>query len=188
MEESLRNLFEEGFPAVSARTRAQVKGWLSKQGADFKWFYSAALKTALSQGDIVFPLPAFFWNGEKVKTNEILIPGILLEHTCDMSVDGGKPRVATYSYAPLLPLQYISKQFADPQALTANAITHKLFVGPIPKLADSFIADLNIICTVDSNALHNSIDKGTVKRLASLSDNGFYFLLAKLTSHFLRAG
>lgn len=186
-DEAILNLYKEAFPAVSAGTRARFKSFLAARAKDHKWMFSGALKGHLSQGDIIAPLPAFFFDGTSVKQGREPGPGILLEHECDMSVDDGQVRNSHYVFAPLIPADVLRDYFDDFSAIENNSITHKIYFSALPPDGAAYVADLNMIGSLRANWLHEALEKRSLSRLASLSDNGFYFLLAKLTVHFLRA-
>lgn len=187
-DEVLLRLYEEAFPSVSAETRARFRSFLATDARDHKWVYAATPRSNLSQGDIIAQIPAFYYDGSKVRVSKEHGPAILLEHECDMSVDEGDVcRNPQYVFAPLMPFERVKQHFSDPSGLTGNLITHKIFFNTVPGLGDAFVADLNLIGSLDAQWLHQSLRSGTLKRVASLSENGFLFLLAKLTVHFLRA-
>jgi hypothetical protein len=137
------------------------------------------------QGDIVDSLPVYRATSGGVKEAGCH-PAMLLEHTCDMSVDDGVPRTESYVYAPLFPFDSIS-EFMPSAALKNNLITHKIHLGVVPRLGERFIVDLNMTCNADAQSFHEALDDGTITRAASLSNNGFFFILAKISAHFLRA-
>jgi hypothetical protein len=182
-----KELYEESFPSISATTRAKFRSFLAKSSPDYKWLYAPALRGVVSQGDIVVSIPAFFFDDGKVRTSAAPCPLILLEHTCDMSIDGDKYRNNNYVIAPLFPFSVIAKSYADPSALRNNSITHKIYFESIPSLDEPYIADLNMISSVSAKWFHEAIKSSAINRVASLSDDGFYFLLAKLTVHMLRS-
>ncbi len=112
---------------------------------------------------------------------------MMLEHSCDLQKNEEKPRNSNYIFTPLLPFTKIKHQFKDTAALEKNIISTKIYLGHIPNLEDAYIADLDMIGSVSASWFHNAIDQKQIRRVASLSDNGFYFLLAKLSVHLLRA-
>ncbi len=103
-----------------------------------------------------------------------------------MSIDNGVVRNTTYVFAPLLPYARIREHF-NSDALEKNIISHKMYLSALPSLGGAYVADFNMLGSLDADWFHRSLHAGEVERLVSLSDSGFYFLLAKLTAHFLRA-
>lgn len=180
-----KELYQQAFPSVSPSLRARFSSFLASNSLDHKWMYSANLRDDLSQGDVCYAIPAFFFSEGDVRKSPPC-PFILLQHTCDMSVDGETLRNKNYVFAPLFPLEMVEK-YLDSDAIKKNFITHKVCLVSIPGIASPHVVDLNMIGNIDSGWLHASIKSGDIKRLASLSDSGFYFLLAKLTAHLLRA-
>ncbi len=180
------SFFEEMFPSISQKTRAKIKSYLINQH-DHKWLYKN--KSAIHrQGDIFSEIPAFFYSDGKVKTANAC-PIIVLEHTCDLSIDNKKTRTNNYVIAPLLPYGPIKVALkGNSEALKANLSTHKIFLSHVPGLdGGGHVVDLNMLSNVQSDWFHQAVDNESLKGHCSLSENGFYFLLAKLTVHLMRA-
>lgn len=185
-KELFQDLFEQSFPAVSSEIRARFRSFLCSDRTDYKWLFQDPGKE-LRQGDIVGMIPPFFWDGSNVKVAKQSCPAILIEHTCDMVFSEGNVRSEHYNFAPLFPLDLIRKSFPDPSALIKNFISHKIYFGNIAQLGAEYIADLNLISSIDGKALHSALDTGKMERFVSLTDTGYFFFLAKISSHLLRA-
>ena len=138
------------------------------------------------QGDIVNGLPLYRTTPDDVKKTGENFPVMLLEHTCDMVLDDGIPRAGNYVYAPLFPLSQISDHMADLSALTNNLITHKIHMGAVPGLDGEYVVDLNMTCNVEAGPFHEAFGD-SVEKVTSLSNDGFFFVLAKISAHFLRS-
>ena len=187
MEFSFQELFEESFPAASPELRAKFKSFLASERTDYKWLFAPRLRDHLSQGDVLAGIPPFFFDGREVKVSKQLCPFVLLEHTCNMSVDDGEPRNSHYSFIPLFPFELIVAKGINKQALQKNLIHHKIFLSEIPGFDNQQVGDLNLVGSLESTWLHRSVRDGGLRRICSLSSNGYFFFLAKLTAHFLRA-
>lgn len=186
-QEDVVEFYRKAFPAIDASTRARFTSFLGSKGTDYNWLYAGEKREDFSQGDIVALLPAFFFDGNEIKRSKQNYPALVLEHTCDLQPDEcGNPRNETVTYAPLFPLDDVSKHVKDPSAILRNIITTKLYLGIVPSFGSDFVADFDMVCSVSAAWLLASIADGTVRRVASLSDNGFYFLLSKLTVHLMR--
>lgn len=182
-----RDLFNEAFPSVSAQTRARFRSFLAGERLDYKWLYAPSLIEHLSQGDIVASFPTFFLGDGRVRVSKEPVPVLLLEHTCNMSVDSGEARNEFYTFAPLFPFSNYAATFENDVDLRKNHISHKVFLGSIPAIGSEFVADLTMISTISAEYLHRCLSTNQAERVGSLSDSGFFFLLAKLATHFLRA-
>lgn len=181
----VEKFFEEAFPAVSAETRVRVRSFFAKAQPDHKWMFAASVSPEPIQGDIVTALPAFFFDGERVRTTKTPCPIMMLEHECDMVTREGSLS-GTYVFAPLFPYKEITKRLPDSSAIDSNIITTKLLMRGIPVLDDDYVADFDMIGSISAQAFHDSLQQGRMRRVASLSRDGFYFFLAKLSAHFLR--
>lgn len=179
----VKDVFEESFPALSPGTRARFRSYLAEKCGDFKWLFASSLAKQVSQGDIVCEIPAFYFTDGAVKVSSKKYPIMLLEHTCDMSVDEGKCRTSNYVVAPIFPY----KNIGGDDAFKKNFITHKLFLGNIPTFEGEHFIDLNMVSNVSADWLHRGLNEGSLRRVGSLSDQGYFFLLSKLTVHLLRA-
>lgn len=182
-----QEIYEESFPSVSPKLRSKFESFLSSSRLDYKWLFSSNLDNGITQGDIVGVWPAYFLDEGSVKSSRKPVPAIMLQHTCDMSVDNGKTRNQNYSFAPLFPVSQLERYIKDVNAIKKNKITNKIYVGRISKLDDEYFADLDMIGNVKAAWFHQSINRGEIKKYCSLSNQGYFFLLAKLTVHFLRA-
>lgn len=182
-----KELYEESFPSASPELRARFRSFLAQEHPEHKWLYAPSPKPHLSQGDIFCCIPAFHFDGKSARTTKDHYPAILLENTCNMSMDEAATRRNTYVAAPLFPYDLVAQYFKDPSGVRKNLITHKIFFSSIPGLDKPYVADLNMMLSVGATWLHEAIADKTVSRMATLSDEGYYFLLAKLTVHMLRA-
>jgi len=181
----LQQLFNESFPSVSPKTRARFRSFLASDSLDHKWMYEANLHEDISQGDIFTAIPSFFFDNGKIKTSKPC-PFIMFSHTCDMAIDDGEVRNQHYVFAPLFPYTLVER-YCNSDAIKRNLITHKMCFNSVPNLEESHVADLNMIGSVNAEWFHKAENDSDIVRIASLSEPGFYFLLAKLTVHLLRA-
>ena len=181
--DALERLFEESFPSVSTEARAQVRSFFAQNQRSHKWMFAASVAPEPAQGDIVVELPTFFFESGRVRVSRARCPVILLEHECDMV----PKRSETYVFAPLFPYEKVVTRFADRSALDSNIITTKLLMRGIPGLGGDYIADFDMLGSISARSFHESVSKGELRRVASLSRDGFYFLLSKLSAHLLRA-
>ncbi|SDE61526.1 hypothetical protein [Desulfuromonas thiophila] len=182
-----KDLFEESFPVARPELRSKFRSFLASDRLDYKWLFSSATRSVITQGDIVSSWPSFFFDGEKIRATRVPVPVIMLEHTCDMSIDNGVVRNQHYSFAPLFPFSVVGNHFSDSTSLKRNQITNKIYVGHIADLDDEYVADLDMVGCVKASWLHSAMESGKIIRICSLSDAGYFFILAKLTAHFLRA-
>ncbi|MDQ6970220.1 MAG: hypothetical protein Q9M16_06910 [Mariprofundus sp.] len=147
-----------------------------------KWLYASAFEH-LAQGDIIKALPACYINKDgEVKRTKVPLPAILLSNTCDMSKDCGKIRKPSYTIVPLLPFSEEEFGGSKLQSIKDNTVTDVLFLPNVPTLSGSYIAQLDTACSVSSEYIHKHVGSNRT----SLTRNGYYFFMAKLSLHLTR--
>jgi hypothetical protein len=163
------------------------------------WFYSPVpVPILLSQGDILDKLDVVYFTIRN-DSQEIQIIDesvcMLLSNTCDMNSEG-KTRDKYISVAPAFnfeefastakPQNYSETSWQDfLKDVKANRITDILYI-PERGSIKAAVVFLDKICSIDPDVLKIRLEKNRAKKLLSLSQIGFYFLLIKLTYHFAR--
>lgn len=161
------------------------------------WFYSYKPAEDTYQGDIIDELDlVYFEVVNDVLETKVLEdqPCMLLSHTCDMYLQG-KTRGKYISVAPLFSYREFSNRrtegYSDEgwgdflEAVKRNRITDILYIPEKQPLGESVIL-LDRIFPIDPNFLKAKLEKRGSKKILSLSQIGFYYLLIKLTYHFAR--
>lgn len=177
-------LYQSVFPSVPKGVFREIRGYLEENPHLEEWVYSVEPFEHLAQGDIVEAIPACFIDETgAIRNTKKPMPALLLSNTCDMSVDNGNPRKQVYTVAPLLLFdekRYNADKLRD---IKNNSLSDILYLPSIPTLSGSYIAQLDRVCSVSSTYVHKVL--ATQKRL-SLSANGYYFFMAKLSLHLTR--
>ena len=165
--------------------------------AEVAWIYSSALPIDTYQGDIVDKFEIVFHevSGDSLEIRVLEdVPCMLLSNTCDMEPEG-KTRKKHISFAPVFSFSEFANSRTDQYSeegwndylkrVKANKVTDILFIPGYGSFGDSVVL-LDRIYSTDPELLKIKIEKGATKRIASLSQIGFYFFLIKLTYHFAR--
>ena len=189
MSISFLNLMHACFPNISPESTADLYQLVRQKHLYKNWLFSTQDSDILFQGDIVKSLPVLI-SLDRGKALKKELPALLLNNTCDLQVDNEKPRCEHVSFIPLLPFseyisafQNISNHERDARE---NVITHKFYISIPPNEERDYIADLGLISSVNSGFFHQELKKGGIKKVCSLSINGYYYFLAKLTLHLMR--
>lgn len=116
---------------------------------------------------------------------------VVMNNTCDLQ----PKRSATVTYAAASDYKTfadgiearLGKQKAQGYlaSLQRNNIHELLYVAGNGDFPDGLIVHMDRLCTLDSSLYEKALT--TRKRVASFSQNGFYFFLIKLTRHLARA-
>jgi len=179
MMQEFINFVQELFPSISPYTKEKIKDALKQfyiSGKTLNCFMLHPLNE-LCQGDIVEDLPfsRYDINGNRsiFKTK-----GILLSNSCDAENDD------TIVFAPLLPIDKINLGKNSIDNITKN-LNYRLLYFPDHMFKD-YVIDLSLLNSYNKHMIVNAISDGKIKRVASLSQFGYYLFLCKLTVHFFR--
>jgi len=177
-------LYRSVFPSISEGVFQELRSYLKENPQLEKWVYAPSVFSHLAQGDIVEALPACFIDSAgDVKKAKAPVPAILLSNTCDMSVDAGSPRKPKYTIVPLFPFEETRYDAEKIRDIKGNTLSDILYLPNIPSLKGNYIAQLDTACSVSSDYVHNALKK---QKRSSLSRNGYYFFMAKLSLHLTR--
>ena len=189
MSRTFVDLMCEVFPNISPETQVELHRLTRRKDQYYNWLFSLSHIANLSQGDAVreIPILSIGKNGKPTKSD---LPALLLNNSCDMQVDQGGPRSECITVIPLYPFEDYTRHFAHlpdyKRDLKQNAITDKFFVGGLPGRGTEYVADFGMLSTISTQYLHHALSNGLIEKVASLSRNGYYYFLAKLTLHLMR--
>lgn len=134
----------------------------------------------LSQGDIFSELPFYFIddNGEQKRVN---LKAQLLSNTCDASRDD------KIIFAGIWPIEEFERESRNPYVLDAikNNKNYKIFY--IPDYATKeYLIDFSLINCISRTVFNKMITAGSIKKIVSLSQIGYFMFISKLTVFFMR--
>lgn len=185
----MNNLFEDIFCYLPSYLNLFKKQALFEDITHFchtlvtKGFYTAPCTDSLLQGDILDKIPIYNSHGKSH-----LAKAILLSNSCDMNTENLRINDKNVCYAPVISLEkYLLKlkeNFEDHRIhqfeidVKKQNISNVLFIPSIGNLPDSIILFDRMI-NIERGCINND-------RIVSMSNYGFYFLLVKLSIHFMR--
>lgn len=151
-----------------------------------KWLYRVEIADpqSLYQGDVLLNLPTCFVDeeGDVVKGNDVVA---VISNTCDM-----QPARQDFIIAsPIVSLNELEGDAVAVENLRAEIRRNKIFryfyLPPQNDFPESFI-DFSKMVSISSPYL-NGVKRDSPRQcILSLSQNGFYFFLIKLTFHLAR--
>jgi hypothetical protein len=162
-----------------------------KKTPDFSWVLTAPHPTETRlQGDILHDFPvAIVADDGTPRCNRVAV--LVLNNTCDL-----QPNRAQYvTVAPTLDFKtfsdYTIKKRGESSAqnyikdVRQNRVHEILWLPPMPNFREGAIVFLDRVGAVSAKLYEEAVTEK--RKLASFSQNGFYFLLIKLTNHIARA-
>ncbi len=188
MSYSFLQLMAEAFPNISSETVVKLHGLIRQKHVYKTWLFNETKIDHLCQGDVISAIPIIYVADNGYGKREL--PALILNNTCDLQMDDGNPRCEFVTVVPLFPFKdYIQAFRSIPnheRDIKENVITHKFYLSGIPNYAEDYIADFSLVSSIESKRLHEELKQGKIKRVCSFSFNGYFYLLAKLTLHFMR--
>lgn len=177
MHRALAELLQDAFPAVDpAKARAYLSD-LARYTPIRSDLFASAPPAQICQGDILEAISFLEDYGDEYR--ESSGPGLLLSHSCD--VDQGERLVfaACRSFAGY-------RDHPSQGDIRRNTYFSLFFLGSVPSAGD-LVADFNTLQSIDRRYLLEQVRSGSVRRISSFTPYGYYYFIAKLTVHFLRA-
>jgi hypothetical protein len=157
---------------------------------DFSWLLTSPhSELERLQGDLISSFPtAYVDSSGNARTAKFTV--MILNNSCDLPDE----RLDFVTVAPVMDFgAYLEgeKRRRSAESLKGHAtairnndITEILYLPSIGPFRDGAIVLLHLVCSVSVTVYKNAIREGC--RIASFTQNGFYFLLVKLTTHIAR--
>lgn len=170
---------ERLFPSIDPYTAEGAKNALSqyKEAGHLRPFLTQPLDEGFQQGDIFSWVP-FVEISDEGKPVVFMLKGLLLTNTCDCQ------RNDNLQFAAIWPVDEFSADLSKSDALRKNTLYQYLYY-PDEALENDFI-DFGLITSISRTAFEELVDLGKSARIATLSQIGYFMLLAKLTVFFMR--
>jgi len=176
--EEFINYSNQIFPAIDSSIRHSIKDALKQFDINkFSWFSTDDLG-GLCQGDILNKIP-FTFQEENGKFYAFPTKAMVISNSCDIEND------KDILLAPLIP--YLdTDEFNENQKqdLLNNKYNGKMCLSY--SSVGNYYIDFSRIQSFNKNLIVNLIDSNKIKLEHSLSQFGWYFLLTKMTIHFMR--
>lgn len=182
MSKEFVEVLKELFPPFSNTTKENLKKLITKHAENPSFIFESSIPQEIRQGDIVTNIPfQTLYEGDEYLGKRL--SGMMISTTCDFEHE------KTVLFAPGYDIDVFKECFGeDPDKLRDlrnNAIYDKFYL-PAYLGVSELIIDFNGINSFSVNYIKEIISKKTSQRVSSLAQNGYYYLLCKLTVHFLR--
>lgn len=176
--EEFINYSNQIFPAIDSSVRNSIKEALRQFDINkFSWFSTVDLG-GVCQGDILNKIP-FTFQEEDGKSYAFPTKAMVISNSCDIEND------KYILLAPLIP--YLdTDEFDENQKrdLLNNKYNGKMCLSY--SSVGNYYIDFSRIQSFNKNLIVNLINSNKIKLEYSLSQFGWYFLLTKMTIHFMR--
>ena len=173
-------LVSEIFPSVDPKTATRCLTQLARGNFDPASLFRASAFDFLAQGDIIEPV-RFVTTDDDGQEYQYSGPGLLISNSCDAEYEEHVIFAACYPLDVLL-----DGKVADEPTIRSNRIFNLLFLPLLGPNQRGLVTDLSFLQSHSRTFLSRSLFQGTAKKTCSLSDWGFYLLLAKLSVHLVR--
>ncbi len=173
-------LVSEIFPSIDPKAATRCLSQLSHRSFDDSQLFCPGKLEYLAQGDVLAPV-RFLTTDEDGGELEYTGPGILLSNTCDAEHEEHVIFAACYSYDLFRELAPV-----DEASLRSNCIFNLLYLPLLGSDGKGLVADLSLLQSHSRAFVTGSLLQGSVTKVSSLSQLGFYLLLAKVTIHLMR--
>ena len=176
--EEFINYSNQIFPAIDKSVRNSIKEALKQFDINkFSWFSNNDLG-GICQGDILDKVP-FTFQDESGESKAFLTKAMVISNSCDIEND------KYILLAPLIP--YLdTNEFNENQKedLLNNKYYGKMCLS-YSSVGDYYV-DFSRIQSFNKSLIINLVNINKIKLENSLSQFGWYFLLTKMTIHFMR--
>ena len=120
----------------------------------------------------------FAYIDENGDVQVVTVQGQLLSNSCDAT------RNDNLLFAAVMPLEILTDEGYNKNEIKSN-LFYDLIYYPDEKLADR-VVDFGLLTSFSRELFADAISKGKIKKIASLSNIGYYLLLSKITVYLMR--
>lgn len=178
--EAFIDFVKDLFP-IKPYVHEKVKDCLSqfkKNGNSLNYTAFSFTNDGLIQGDIIESLPfAFFANNGEERI--LKVKAMLISNSCDMEND------ENVIFAPMIPINSITKGGIDRQTVVDNKINSIFYVPADANIAED-VVDLSLMCSFPRKAIADLLSAKRINKVIELNNIGYYLFLCKLVVHFMR--
>lgn len=185
MSKTFADALKEIFPPITEETRGSLRALLLQHQKDHNphIIFATSLTKVFSQGDIVTNIP-FLTLQEDSEYLAQKMYGMILSNTCDFANN------ENVLLAPAYEMNFFIECFGDKEdtlvSLRNNLIYDKFCLPAYSDKCPELVIDFNGINSFAVKFIEKNVAENRSGRVASLSQEGYYYLLTKLTVHFLR--
>lgn len=165
------------FPSIDSSVKQSIKEALKQFDINkFNWFSKNNLE-GITQGDILDNI-YFNYQDENGNYSAYHTKAIVISNSCDIENDD------YVLLAPFIPIDTNEFSEEQKQDLVNNRYFGKMCLSYSP--IENYYIDFSKIQSFNKKLLFKLLEKNKIKLEYSLSQFGWYFLLTKLTIHFMR--
>lgn len=197
MNDNLEKVIDES-KLIKPEHKSTVKKIFSQDPPDLNtWFFTDKIESYFRQGDVISSCNFLSFVLDEHQEEEIDVlkkmPAIILTSTCDMQEDQSRgehcliaPLMSFETYKQYKPTDYSAEKWNDYLIkIKASKINELLYVPRFDSLDESVVY-LDKVCSVSPDVLRKRMSDSKSVRIASLSQYGWYFFMAKLSHYFIR--
>lgn len=176
MLKELVDFVDSSFPSVPYKEKEMAKKAIEqfeKTGETVNYLYGSLLPE-LSQGDVLSDIPFVFYDSD----------GSLKKFKAKAMVINTSCHIENKSCLTFVPVIELTKMESNATSVKTNTIYEIMYI-PDTKLSE-YCVDFSMPMTYDTNLIKAQIEKGSINKIASLSQIGYYLLLIKLNIYLMR--
>ncbi len=178
LDASFAEFVQSLFPGVNPETAKQCIRDLTNDPPEPPDLFALQLPDVVYQGDILEPVD-FLGYGAGGDYVESSLAGMLMSHSCDMAQD------EKVLFAACYPADHFRRNGSWGQ-IRQNRFYDLMYLAGVPSKGD-VVVDLATVQTVPTSHIRARLEENNLTRVSSFTQLGYYFFIAKLTVHFLRA-
>lgn len=167
---------DASFPSIPYAEKDKAKEAVEqfkKTGKTVNYLHGNLL-SEFSQGDILSDIPFLFF-GDDGKQHILKSKAMVINTSCHIENKG---------YLTFVPLLNIDNRVGNLKDIQNNTIYEYMYL-PDDKLKDFYI-DFSMPSTYSKGIIDRALEDGKVRRIASLSQIGYYLLIVKLNIYLTR--
>jgi hypothetical protein len=178
VDASFAEFVQSLFPGVNPETAKQCIQDLTNDPPEPRELFALTLPNDIYQGDMLEPVDFLGYGADGGYVESSLV-GMLMSHSCDMAED------QKVIFAACHPADRYHAHSAWGQ-IRRNRFYELMYLAGVPTKGD-VIVDLATVQTVPTSRIRDQLAENNLTRISSFTPIGYYFFVAKLTVHFLRA-
>ena len=166
-------------PSVDPNAKDKAKAAIEQFKAEERYFEFLAPKNLpeLSQGDIISEICFAYFDSDG-NQQKYKACGMIISTSCHIDQKN------VINIVPILPLAYLKADRNKENEIKNNKVFDYMYL-PDNIMSDKFV-DFSKVCTYEKRLIFDGIKAGKIKRIASLSQIGFYLFILKLTVFLMR--
>ena len=174
------SLVSEIFPSIDPKTASRYLRQIRLGDFDPAGLFRSMAFDFLAQGDILEPI-RFVTTDDSGCEQDYSSLGLLLSNTCDADHEEHVTFAICYPFD-----LFLSGNIASESDVRSNCIFNLIYLPLIGPEEKGLVVDLSLLQSHSREFVSRTLVQGAARKICSLSDWGFYLLLAKLSVHLMR--